>query len=157
MESLATGLTWPHLTARGHMMVSMHHRHRHQHYNHHHHHHHPHYHLITPTGIGGCLKRTTAKEALCRTINNQIIEPKEVFDFCNERVKGIVSFWVPKSEIENLCAEKLDARYAETRRIPGTLGYHFFQPIFGTSKVLAKVVSSDEQSDEHETKIGRRR
>ena len=152
MEFLATGVTWPLLTAKDHMMVSVHHRHQH-----HNHHYYPHNHLITPTGIGGCLKRTTAKEALCRTVNNQIIEPREVFDFCNERVKGIVCFWVPKGDIENLCIEKLDARYEETRTIPGTLRYHFFQPIFGTSKVLAKVVSSDQQSDEHETKTQRRR
>ena len=154
MESLAIGATWPHPTGKDHMMVSMYHHHRHQHHNHHYY---PHNHLITPTGIGGCLKRTTAKEALCRTVNNQIIEPREVFDFCNERVKGIVCFWVPKGDIENLCIEKLDARYEETRTIPGTLRYHFFQPIFGTSKVLAKVVSSDQQSDEHETKTQRRR
>ena len=102
------------------------------------------------------MKRTTAKEALCRTVNNQIVEPREVYDFCNERVKGIVCLRVPKSEIENLCAEKLEARYSNTKTIPGTLGYHFFQPILGTSKVLAKVVSSDEQSDEHETMKQRR-
>ena len=103
-----------------------------------------------------CLKRTTAKEALTRTINNQIIKPREVFDFCNERVKGIVCLWVPDSEIEDLWNEKLCERYADTKTIQGTQGFHFFEPILGTSKVLAKVVCSDEVANEYETKVQRR-
>lgn len=39
-------------------------------------------------GIGGTVKRLTAKASLQRPVNKQILTPKDMFDFCQESVKG---------------------------------------------------------------------
>jgi hypothetical protein len=39
-------------------------------------------------GIGGTVKRLTAKASLQRPVNKQILTPKNMFDFCQESVTG---------------------------------------------------------------------
>ena len=39
-------------------------------------------------GIGGTVKRLTAKLSLQRPVNKQILTPQDMFDFCKEAVTG---------------------------------------------------------------------
>ena len=59
--------------------------------------------------------------------------------------------WVGNDAVEELYRDKLQARYSLAKRINGTLGYHQFDPIPNTSKVVVKHVSSDLVGFEKET------
>ena len=59
--------------------------------------------------------------------------------------------WVGNDEVEELYRTKLEARYSLAKQIRGTLGFHQFEPILNSSKVIVKCVSSDEQGYEKET------
>ena len=66
-------------------------------------------------------------------------------------MKGIHCIWVPNEEVEELYTEKLQARYARAKQIHGTLGYHQFEPVPNSTKIIVKAVSSDVQGFEKQT------
>ena len=100
---------------------------------------------------------TVAKESLTRIETNQIVTPREVFDFCKERMVKVHCMWVSKEEVEELGRDKLCERYSQAKTIVGTHGFHYFEPVRGTTKVLTKVVSSDAETFEKETQTKKRR
>ena len=102
-------------------------------------------------GLGGTLKRLTAKASLQRTTTNQIIQPLEVFNFCRENVTGIHCMWVGNDTVEELYREKLEARYSLAKQIRGTQTFHQFDPVPNTTKVIVKYVSSDIAGFEKQT------
>ena len=109
------------------------------------------FHVYILQGIGGTCKRCCAKESLTRTVDNQIITPLDVFNFCDERLNNIKALWVSKEEIAALWEEKLEARYANAKTVTGTLGFHYIEPIPGTTNVWVKEISSDVEKFEKET------
>ena len=94
-------------------------------------------------GIGGTVKRLTARASLQRTFSNQIITAEEVFNFCRNEVKGIVSKYISKEEMD-IVRSRLSDRFSKTHTLPGTRNYHQFVPI-RNSIIGAKRVSSDEE------------
>ena len=94
---------------------------------------------------------------MTRIESNQIVTPREVFDFCIERMKNVHCIWVSKEEVEELGNTKLLERYDQARTVVGTQGFHHFEPVRGTTKVRVKVVSSDAEAFERETQIKKRK
>ena len=88
---------------------------------------------------------------------DQIVNARQVFEFCLGRMKNVYCLWVSKEEVEELGCEKLNERYSQAKTIQGTQGFHYFEPVVGTSKVLVKVVSSDAESFEKETMMKKRK
>ena len=105
-------------------------------------------------GIGGCLKRTTAKASLSRTYKDQIIYPYQVYQFCRDNISGIKVLWCGEEHVNQLWKQKLEDRYGRARTVPGTQKYHFFPPIAGTTKVNAKLLSGDHVFNTHKTCSG---
>jgi hypothetical protein len=90
------------------------------------------------------VKRLAARSSLQRTVDNQILTPKDLYDFAKENVKGIQVMWVSSDEIEEVTAAKLEERYKLAKTIEGTQSFHKFIPIPGTRQVRCKHVSSAE-------------
>ena len=80
---------------------------------------------------------------MTRPIDNQIVTPLDVFNFCDGRLKNIKSMWVGDEEVEALWNEKLSERFARAKTVQGTLSFHFVEPIPGTNRIWVKEVSSD--------------
>ena len=72
-------------------------------------------------------------------------------------MKNVHCMWVPKEEVEELGRVKLLERYEQAKTVVGTQGFHYFQPVRGTTKVLVKVASSDIEAFEKETQIKKRK
>ena len=96
-------------------------------------------------GVGGTIKRTAAYHSLQRPIDQQILTPRQLFDFCESNIQGIKCFYVCSSDIERnrLFLEK---RFKESKRIPGTRSYHSFVPV-GKGKFRVSRVSGDSENE----------
>ena len=101
--------------------------------------------------LGGCLKRAVARANLTTIVRGHIITPRQFFEYCSEHVQGITLMWCSEEEINLLAEQKLLARYAKAKTVPGTLGYHQFSVVRGTSKVVARIMSGDEMFFTHNT------
>ena len=78
-------------------------------------------------GIGGTVKRTAAKASLQRPLQDQILTPKQLFDFVSKEIRGIHFAYATLDEYKEevkLLTERL--RYSRT--IPGTRSFHSFIP-----------------------------
>jgi len=79
-------------------------------------------------GIGGTVKRATARASLHRTISRQIVTPVDMFKFCEDKLsEKIKHFFVSKLELED-CEHKLKHRFTNCRTIQGTQKLHRFVP-----------------------------
>ena len=107
--------------------------------------------LVTLFTLGGCLKRAVARANLTTIVRGHIITPRQFFEYCSEHVQGITLMWCSEEEINLLAEQKLLARYAKAKTVPGTLGYHQFSVVRGTSKVEARIMSGDEKFFTHNT------
>ena len=95
-------------------------------------------------GIGGTVKRMTARESLTRPYQNQILSADDMFNFCCANIPSIIFKFVKKDEMEQHRINHAD-RYREVENaIPGTRSYHQFVPL-SRDKISAKRVSEDEQ------------
>ena len=93
-------------------------------------------------GLGGTLKHLTARASLQRTLSDQILTAKQVFDYCKEEVKGVhVSFISTEDMIP--VRSMLDARFQKLCTLPGTRSFHQFVPL-SESLMAAKRVSEDQ-------------
>lgn len=51
-------------------------------------------------GIGGITKRETTRVSLQRPYSNQILTPKDMFDYCSQNISGVTYQYVSSREIE---------------------------------------------------------
>ena len=94
-------------------------------------------------GLGGTIKRLTARASLQRPKDNQILSAEEMFKFCEAEIDGIVCTFI-KSETVIEVRQQMQERYASANTLPGTRTYHQFIPL-SHSKIGAKYVSEEEQ------------
>ena len=94
-------------------------------------------------GVGGTLKRLSARASLQRTTSNQIVSPEDFFNFCNYEIKMLTSNYITKDEIDST-REKMKERFEMARTVPGTISYHHFVP-FNQFKIATKRLSEDTQ------------
>ena len=80
-------------------------------------------------GIGGTVKRATARASLQRTTERQILTPEDMFKFCEEYLsKTMKFFFVTASELKEV-EHQIEHRFKDSRAIPGTQKFHRFVPI----------------------------
>ena len=94
-------------------------------------------------GLGGTIKRLTARASLQRPKDSQILSAEEMFKFCEAEIDGIVCTFI-KSETVIEVRQQMQERYASAKTLPGTRTYHQFIAL-SHSKIGAKYVSEEEQ------------
>lgn len=79
-------------------------------------------------GVGGTTKREVAKASLQRAYTNQILSPKEMYDYCSEKIPGISYVFVPSQEVQDneLVLKK---RFENCKTLPHTREKHRLVPV----------------------------
>ena len=78
-------------------------------------------------GIARTVKRTAAKASLQRPYKDQILTPKQLFEFVSKEIIGIHFAYATSQEYEEE-AKLLKERFSHSKTIPGTQSYHSFIP-----------------------------
>ena len=94
-------------------------------------------------GIGGTVKRLAAKASLQRNLENQIVTPEAMFEFCVNNIKGIEFIYISTDEL-NETRIFLKERLEKASTIPGTLSFHPFYPL-DDLKIATKRCSEDKE------------
>ena len=94
-------------------------------------------------GIGGTVKRLAAKASLQRNLQNQILTPKAMFDFCVNNIEGINFIYISTDELSETRIF-LNDRFVNASTIPGTRSFHQFDPLCGF-KIATKRCSEDRE------------
>lgn len=84
------------------------------------------------------MKRLAARACLQRTLTQQIMTPKQLFQWCQSSISGITFFFVPSSVVSEH-AEAQAERFAQYRTFPGTREHHQFIPLSHTRLQMARV------------------
>ena len=79
-------------------------------------------------GLGGTLKRLAARASLQRPYNDQIMTPRQLYDWAKVSIPNI-HFEYSSIEDYKKESEKLHQRFLSSRTIPGTRKYHSFVPV----------------------------
>lgn len=79
-------------------------------------------------GLGGTIKRLATKASLQRPFNNQIITPRQLYDWANNSIRNINVTFVPKEEYykEEMY---LKERFSKAHAIPSTHKLHTVIPV----------------------------
>ena len=95
-------------------------------------------------GIAGTLKRLATKASLQRPTDNQILSAEQLFTFATNEIHGMNFGYVDNKEYEKEL-ELLEARFSQSKTIPGTHKFHCFKPI-SNSQIEVKLYSSSTES-----------
>ena len=79
-------------------------------------------------GVGGTVKRLAARASLQRPYENQIMEPKQLYEWAKSSLEGIHWSYVTTKEVERE-EMLLRSRFASSITIPATQNYHAFHLI----------------------------
>ena len=85
----------------------------------------------------------TAKVSLQRSMEDQILNAKLMFEYCDQEILGIEFFYLEKSRVDQT-RKNLEERMGLAKTIPGTRGFHQFIPLT-QNRIGAKRVSEDKQ------------
>ena len=102
------------------------------------------YFLGTYDGIGGTLKREASKYSLSQPYENQILTPKEFYNFCQTKCPGIKSFFISSEEIKTKSLA-LTERFNNAKTLKGTREFHCFLSR-NDKRLRAKRFSNSEKS-----------
>ena len=100
-------------------------------------------------GIGGTLKRSAARASLQRPLDDQILTPRDFFNYCQESIPMIKTFFVPNEEVE-ATGKFLEERFSQAVTIPGTQKHHRFVPVGSGELEIYEISDSEEK---HRVKI----
>ena len=92
-------------------------------------------------GVGGTVKRLTARASLQRPEKDQIVTPEHMFKFCKDNIAGITFIFVSTETINAVKEAVLKERFVKARVLRGTRGFHYFEPC-DTSHMKAAVTSA---------------
>ena len=93
-------------------------------------------------GIGGTVKRLTARDSLQRPFSDQILDVPSTFKFCKESTKNITFVFISKERMET-ARDEINQRFAPGRTVLGTRSCHFFAPV-SKNEIAYKRTSEDE-------------
>ena len=79
-------------------------------------------------GVGGTVKRLAARASLQRPCDEQIMTPLQLFEWASNSIPGIVFMYCSCVEYEETKVQ-LEARFDNSRTIPGTRKLHSFVPV----------------------------
>lgn len=86
------------------------------------------YHGKSPCdGIAGTTKRLARRASLQRTVDRQILNIHDFYQFCMDNITGIQFTFVTSHEIER-SKKFLQCRFENARTVPGTRDNHYFLP-----------------------------
>ena len=88
-------------------------------------------------GVGGTVKRLAACASLQRPYSDQIMTPRQLFEWCSQNIQKIQFNYVT---VEDYKVEKtlLSERFNQCQSIPGTRSFHAYIPL-STSTTMLKV------------------
>ena len=101
----------------------------------------------TCDGIGGTVKRLTARASLQRPISSQILSAKKMFEFRQGSIHGI-NFIYTNSDETDVIRSKLTSRFSLAWTTPGTRGYHQFASTSTFSIKIKRVLDDNEFESE---------
>ena len=101
-------------------------------------------------GIGGIVKRATATASLQRTISNQILTPRDMFNFVKSHLPKIKTFFVSDQDVQ-ATRSSLEERFSSAKVIVGTQRFHRFVP--GQNGILSVYETSDIAAEEEQKTI----
>ena len=78
--------------------------------------------------VGRTVKRLAARASLQRPINNQILIPLNLYDFCKESVSGITFIYVASDEVDSVKVNK-EIHFITGNTVAGTRDSHKFVPV----------------------------
>ena len=91
-------------------------------------------------GLGGTVKRLAARTSLQRPYNDQIMTPRQLFDWASTNLSSIHFGYCSMEDYQKEC-HNLEQRFHKSRTIPGTKKLHSFIPITN-SKVRVRYYST---------------
>ena len=94
-------------------------------------------------GIGGTVKRLVSKASLQLVNKTSILNPHDMFEYCQNYIKGIKFIFISKDVLVQT-RESLVERFTKAVTIPGTRSYHEFIPISKNS-ISMKYCSEDKE------------
>ena len=92
-------------------------------------------------GIGGTVKRLTARESLQRPFSDQIPDVPSMF--YEENIKNITFVFISKERMET-ARDELNERFAPGRTVPRTRSYYSFAPV-SKNEIAFKRTTEDEE------------
>jgi len=95
-------------------------------------------------GVGGTVKRLAARASLQRPYDNQIVSPRQLFDFAQSEISSVNFYYATVAEHEQE-ATLLKSRLAKARTIAGTHKLHCICPL-SPETVKVKEFSKSEDS-----------
>ena len=101
---------------------------------------------VTCDGLGGTVKRLAARTSLQRPYSEQIMTPRQLFEWASINIPTITFTYTSLEEYERQQIF-LETRFQKARTIPGTHKYHSFVPI-SKDKVRTRYFSSSKISKE---------
>ena len=90
-------------------------------------------------GIGGTVKREASRASLKAFTSGQIINTKQLFEWCNSNIKGIKFFFVSNDEVESQIFQQEEI-FKKAKKIPGIRSHHYFIPN-ATGDITVKRIS----------------
>lgn len=101
-------------------------------------------------GLGGTLKRLAAKDSLQRPLNDQILTPKQLYEWAVANISGMNFHYVTNEEyIQH--SKLMNDRFETSKVLVGTRKMHAIVPV-GPDVVKAKIYSFASESVEHSLK-----
>ena len=95
-------------------------------------------------GIGGTVKRLTAKASLQRPYSDQILIPQMMFQYCKSNIRDIEFIYISQEHLKPTQLF-LENRFQHIKSpIPGTRSFHEFVPL-NEYKIAVKRCSEDSQ------------
>ena len=79
-------------------------------------------------GVGGTVKRLAARASLQRPLDDQILTPRQLFDFAVAEIQSVNFYYATVDEYERE-AHFLNTRFESARTIAGTHRLHCFLPV----------------------------
>ncbi len=100
-------------------------------------------------GVGGTVKRLAARASLQRPYNEQIMTPRQLYDFAVENISAVHFHYCSKEEREEESKE-LEMRFELAHTIQGTQKLHAFVPI---SQSTLEVKMFSKSADKKEVRV----
>ena len=94
-------------------------------------------------GTGGTVKQLVSNASLQCINNYQILNPDDMFQYCENNIQGIIFIFITKDEM-NKTRESLEDRFAKAITIPSTREYHEFIPLSENTTAM-KYCSKDQE------------
>ena len=94
-------------------------------------------------GLGGTVKRLAARASLQRPYNDQIMTPRQLYEWASTAISNIHFEYVNMDDYD----QASEQRFSKSRTIPGTHKYHSFIPL-STGKVSVRLYSTSSVTKE---------